>query len=186
MAFLLQILFISFSLAIDSVSVSIAGGVNSRGAKIADALKVAFFFGAFQAIMPVLGWLIGEAMESFVASIDHWVAFLLLGIIGLKMIREALSNNGKKVKNILNNKTLLLLGIATSIDAFVVGITLGLVNIPLIISVSIIGIVTFMLCFFGYLFGSRIGTLFGKKVEILGGAVLIIIGFKILIEHLGV
>lgn len=185
MTFLLQILFISFSLAIDSVSVSIAGGLNQK-AKIAHGLKIAAVFGGFQAIMPVLGWLIGEALESFVASIDHWIAFFLLGIIGLKMIREALNNNGENVKNILNNKTLLLLGIATSIDAFVVGITLGLIEIPLIVSVSAIGIVTFMLCFFGYLFGNRIGTLFGKKVEILGGVVLITIGFKILIEHLGV
>lgn len=182
MAGVFQILLISFSLAMDAFSVSITGGMSSQKAKITRALKVAAFFGAFQGVMPLIGWLIGEVMNGLIFSIGHWVAFILLGIIGVKMIHEALSNNDEK-KDILNTKTLLMLSIATSIDALVVGITLNLIKLPFLISVSAIGVVTFILSFFGFLFGSRIGVLFGKKVEIAGGVVLIIIGIKILLER---
>ncbi|EKD84630.1 MAG: hypothetical protein ACD_38C00185G0016 [uncultured bacterium] len=182
MALILQILFISFSLAIDCVSVSIAGGLNQK-AKIAHGLKVAAFFGGFQAMMPLLGWLIGEALSSFISSIDHWIAFFLLAIIGVKMIYEALKENDEK-KDILNIRTLLILSIATSIDALIVGISLSLIKIPLLVSVAIIGIVTFVFSFLGFIFGNKIGSFFGKKVEIAGGVVLIIIGLKILLEHL--
>jgi len=185
MAVAFQILLISFSLAMDAFSVSIAEGMKSQKGKITHALKVAVFFGMFQAIMPFIGWLIGEAMKGFVSSIGYWIAFILLGIIGLKMIHEALSSKDDK-KEILNTKILLMLSIATSIDALIVGITLGLFKIPFLISVITIGIVTFILSFLGFIFGKQIGRLFGKKVEILAGVILIIIGLKILIEHLTV
>lgn len=178
-----EIFLISISLALDSLAVSIAGGSQTQKSKIMHAVKVAAFFGAFQAIMPLLGWIIGETIKDAIISIDHWIAFFLLSGIGIKMIRESLSQNqDEEKKNILNNKTLILLSIATSIDAFVVGITLGLLTIPLFISISIIGIVTFILCFFGFLFGNRLGKLFGKRIEIIGGLTLIAIGTKILID----
>lgn len=183
MVVVFQILLMSFSLAMDAFSVSIVGGMKSQTAKIVQALKVAVFFGTFQAVMPLIGWSIGEATKSFIDAVDHWVAFILLGIIGIKMIHEASSDNDEK-KNILNTRTLLMLAIATSIDALIVGITLSFFNIPLFISVGAIGIVTFILSFIGFLFGRQIGVLFGRRVEILGGIVLIIIGLKILIEHL--
>lgn len=181
-----QIFLISFSLAMDAFSVSIAGGMKSQTAKVTHAVKVAAFFGIFQAIMPIAGWLIAEVMKGFITAIDHWVAFILLGIIGIKMIQEALSNNKEEKKDILNTNTLLMLSIATSIDALIVGVTLSLLKIPFLISISTIGIVTFILSFLGFLFGKQIGVFFGKKAEILGGAALIAIGLKILIEHLTV
>ena len=179
-----QILLLSFSLALDSFSVSIAGGMKSQGAKLIHALKVAAFFGVFQAFMPVIGWSIGEAMKGFISGIDHWIAFGLLGIIGIRMIHEAFSEDNKERKNIVATKMLILLSIATSIDALVVGITLNLVKIPFILSISAIGIVTFILCFLGFLFGKKLGVNFGRKIEVLGGLVLIAIGIKILIEHI--
>lgn len=179
-----QILLVSFSLALDAFSVSIAGGMKSKAVKVAAAAKVAAFFGIFQVVMPIFGWLIGETLKGFIASIDHWVAFILLGVIGIKMIREALSTDEEKKKNILDTKTLLLLSVATSIDALIVGITLNLLRIPFLFSIAAIGIVTFVLSFLGFLSGKYLGTMFGKKVEILGGVALIIIGSKILIEHL--
>ncbi|MBI2338323.1 manganese efflux pump [Candidatus Daviesbacteria bacterium] len=186
MAGFFQILLISFGLAMDSFSASIAGGMKSQKAKISLTFKVALFFGTFQAVMPVGGWLVGELLDNFITSVDHWVAFILLGGIGIKMIHEALSNHEKEIKTVLNTKTLFMLSLATSIDAFIVGITLRLINLPFFISVTTIGIVTFSLSFVGFLTGRKIGVLLGKKVEILGGAVLIIIGIKILLEHLSV
>lgn len=185
MASLIEILIISVSLALDAVSVSIAGGLKSQQSKTIHAIKVAAFFGVFQAVMPLIGWYIGEMAKNLIQAVDHWVAFGLLTAIGIKMIHESLHNeeNAEK-KDILNNKTLIILSIATSIDALIVGVTIGLLQIPLLVSVSTIGIVTFILCFLGFIFGKQIGTLFGKRIEILGGIALIGIGIKILLEHL--
>lgn len=177
-----QILLLSFSLALDAFSVSIVGGMKVRGVKHLHALRVAAFFGVFQAVMPVIGWTVGEAMRSFIGGIDHWIAFGLLTVIGVKMIRESLSKDNKDRQNILDLKTLLFLSLATSIDALVVGITLNLVEIPFLLSIISIGLVTFILCFAGFLFGERLGAHFGKRVEALGGLVLIAIGIKILIS----
>jgi len=179
----LQILLLSFSLALDAFSVSIAGGINAQKAKVMHAFKIAAFFGTFQAVMPLLGWFVGESMKAYIGGIDHWIAFGLLVIIGIKMIRESLSDSGEK-KSILDTKILLILSVATSIDALVVGVTLNLVEIPFFLSIVFIGVVTFILCFLGFLFGKKIGAYFGKKIEILGGLALIGIGIKILIEQL--
>ncbi len=158
--------------------------MKSQSARLAHALKVAAFFGVFQTAMPVIGWFAGEAMKGFITGVDHWIAFGLLGIIGLKMIHEAFGADTEEKKNILETRTLIMLSIATSIDALVVGITLNLINIPFILSIGIIGLVTFIICFLGFLFGGYLGASFGKKVEVLGGLVLISIGARILIEHL--
>jgi len=171
-------------LSLDAFSVSIVGGMKVRGFKHLHALRTATFFGGFQALMPVIGWLIGEVLRGFITGIDHWIAFGLLGIIGVKMIQDSLSSDTGEKKNILEIKTLFLLAIATSIDALVVGITLSLIKIPFILSISIIGLVTFVVCFLGFLFGEKLGSRFGKRIEILGGLVLIGIGTKILLEHL--
>jgi putative Mn2+ efflux pump MntP len=183
MTMILQTLLMSFGLAMDSFSVSIAGGMKSQASKVVHAVKVAASFGIFQAVMPIIGWLIGETTKGFISTADHWVAFILLGIIGIKMIQEAMDDTKAEKKNVLNIKTLLFLSIATSIDALIIGITLSLLRAPLLMSILAIGTVTFTLSFLGFLFGKQLGMLFGKKVEILGGAVLIIIGLKILIEH---
>ena len=183
MSGIVQIFLIAISLAMDAFSVSIAGGMKSQKAKVIHAVKVAAFFGIFQAVMPLLGWLIGEAAKGFILSIDHWVAFILLGFIGVNMIREARKDDGVERKDMLKTNILLMLAVATSIDAFIVGITLSLLQTPLLVSVTIIGIVTFVLSFVGFIFGKQLGALFGKKVEIAGGVVLILIGLNILIQH---
>ncbi|MBA3724738.1 MAG: manganese efflux pump [Candidatus Levybacteria bacterium] len=179
----IQLFIIAVSLALDALSVSVAGGMKSKRARLAGALKIAAFFGIFQALMPLIGWAIGEVLSSFVSQFAHWIAFGLLTIIGIKMIRESLDPVDQN-QSLLDTRTLFLLAVATSIDALIVGITLPLLDIPLIISSIAIGIVTFVLCFFGFLFGKSIGKVFGKKVEILGGVALILIGLKILIENL--
>lgn len=185
MSSFIQVLIIAVSLAMDALSVSIAGGVQTKKVRIQNALKVALLFGVFQAVMPIIGWVIGDVLKGYIAAIDHWVAFVLLGFIGITMIKESLSNEeDKEKKDMLEIKTLTLLAIATSIDALIVGITLSVLQIPFILSILTIGIVTFILCFFGYLFGSKLGEVFGKRIEILGGVALIAIGAKILIEHL--
>jgi manganese efflux pump family protein len=179
-----QIMIISVSLAMDAFSVSIAGGIKSQRAKILHAIKVAAFFGVFQASMPFLGWFLGELMKDFIAAFSHWIAFILLSIIGIKMIREALDQDENEKKNLLDTKTLIFLSIATSIDAFIVGISLNLLTLPFFVSVMTIGVVTFILSFVGFLFGKKIGTLFGKNVEIFGGVMLLLIGCNILLTHL--
>lgn len=184
MAAFFQILLISFSLAMDSFSVSIAGGLKSQTGRISHALRVALFFGGFQALMPIFGWVIGEVLSELIASFIPWIASVILSVVGIKMIKEALDGEEQGKKDILKTKTLILLSIATSIDALVVGITLSLLKIPFFVSIGIIGIVTFILSFLGFLFGKKLGVLLGKKVEVLGGIILIIIGLKILIEHL--
>ncbi len=183
MASYIQIFIIAVSLAMDALSVSIAGGLKSQTARTKNALKVAAFFGGFQALMPLIGWLVGELLAGFVSQYAHWIAFLLLTILGIKMIKESFENESGLTNNILDNKTLTLLAIATSIDALIVGITLSLLQTPIIISVTIIGLVTFILCFLGFQFGTLLGEKFGKRVEIFGGIVLIHIGFKILLEN---
>lgn len=182
---IISIFIIAISLALDSFSVSVANGIKHKHPSIKDAFKVALFFGGFQAFMPLIGWFIGSSLQGFISSFTPWVAFILLSIIGGKMIHESFQKSDEKEKiNLLNNKTLLMLSIATSIDALAVGVTLGLIQLPLIISVSVIGIVTFLLCLMGFLLGKKLGSFFEGKVEIIGGIVLVLIGTKILIEYL--
>lgn len=183
MVIFLQIFFIAFSLAIDTFGVSVIEGMKSHRSKTLQAFKVAAFFGIFQAVMPLVGWFIGELIRGIIFSVDHWVAFILLGGIGLKMLWEGLSKEGKN-KDIANTKVLILLSIATSIDALIIGITLPLLKVPPVVSIGVIGFVTFVLSFLGFIFGRQMGAFFGKKIEVLGGLALIVIGIKILIEHL--
>lgn len=182
MASFFQLFIISVSVAMDALSVSIAGGIKSPKLKVIDAVKIAGFFGFFQAAMPLIGWLIGEVLSNVLNAITNWIAFALLTIIGIKMIKDSLDHHAE-VKNILNNKTLTLLAIATSLDALIVGITLGIMKLPLLLSISVIGVITFLLCFLGYLFGSILGNKFGKRIEIVGGIILIVIGVKVLLEN---
>lgn len=181
---LLQLFIISVSLALDAVSVSIAGGIEVTHAKAKHALRVALFFGVFQAIMPLLGWFVGQTVTVIVTTSAPWIAFFLLSAIGIVMIREAREEEKEEKRSILSNKTLFLLAIATSIDAFIVGISLGLIKIPLVLSVLIIGVITFVLSLVGFLFGSHLNRYFEGKLGIIGGVALILLGFKILLSAL--
>ena len=180
---LTTVFFIALSMAMDAFAVSLGSGVKI-GPGPRPVFRIAFHFGLFQALLPILGWLFGNTIEPLVNGFDHWVAFALLSAIGIKMLYEAFKKSGEKKINITRFPTLLILSVATSIDALVVGITLPLLEIPLYLSVIIIGFFAFMFSITGYFLGHRIGKVIGNKMEIIGGTILIGIGIKLLIEHL--
>ena len=182
---IVSIIFIAFGLAMDAFAVSITSGLAIKKLKINSALKIALFFGIFQAVMPLIGWLAGLSFRNFIVGIDHWIAFGLLTVIGCKMIYESTTMElDKKKVDPLNFYVLFILSIATSIDALAVGLSLSFLKVFIAIPAVIIGIVTFSLSIFGVYFGNRFGHYFERKIEMAGGVILIGIGIKILIEHL--
>lgn len=180
---MLEIIVLAIALSMDAFAVSIGLGVKQMEVKKFFALKVAILFGFFQGFMPFIGYLAGIGLASFIESVDHWIAFVLLTIIGAKMIYESLGEPIEDEISIITNKVLLMLAIATSIDAMAAGFTLTLMTTSLITSVLIIGFITFIFSYFGVLIGSKGGDFLESKAELLGGIVLIGIGLKILIEH---
>ncbi|HHO75548.1 MAG TPA: manganese efflux pump [Deltaproteobacteria bacterium] len=177
--------FIAAGLAMDAFAVSIASGISMEKLRIRYALRIALFFGAFQALMPVLGFMAGLSIRDYISSFDHWIAFSLLVFIGLKMIYESLFLNGSDKKIDPDDIFMIVvLSVATSIDALAVGISLSILNVDIILPALIIGVVTFVLSYMGVYIGRNIGHLFEKKIEIIGGLVLIGIGIKILLDHL--
>ena len=178
-------LLIAVGLAMDAFAVAISGGATVREDRIRYALIVGALFGGFQAGMPVLGWLGGASLASFIGAYDHWIAFLLLALIGGKMIVEAVRGDGDGVQFATGSMTtLLLLAIATSIDALAVGVTFAVLDTPILWPAVTIGAVTFALSAAGVLIGSAFGQVSGRKVEILGGVILIALGLRILLDHL--
>ena len=186
-----SIIGIAIGLAMDAFAVSLTSGAVAEKLKPSYTLKIAFCFGSFQFIMPMIGWGIGKAGENLLEAIDHWIAFFLLGYIGIKMIYDSVKNkeNDKNQKRSLDFKTLILLAVATSIDALATGVILPSAvrasNLNLmLLSALIIGVITFILCFVGVYIGKKFGNIVSKKAEIFGGIILIIMGCKILIEHM--
>jgi putative Mn2+ efflux pump MntP len=181
----ITILFIAVGLAMDAFAVSVASGFAIRPFRFRHAFRIALFFGAFQAIMPLIGWGMGFQIKDYITAIDHWAAFGLLSLIGMKMIYESvkMESNVKGI-DLRRLPILFLLAVATSIDAFVVGITLALLKTTIIVPIFIIGSVTFVLSFIGVIIGDRFGHFFERRIEIVGGCILIGIGVKILVEHL--
>ena len=182
-----SIFLIALALAMDAFAVSISSGItiSRMHLRLRHALLIASFFGAFQGIMPFIGWHVGHGIKPFIAGWDHWIAFLLLFAVGAKMIFDACtgSQNDKR-SDPLNIYVLFVLSIATSIDALAVGLTLSLVNLSIIFPVLVIGAITFVMSFIGTYLGSIFGHLFERKVEIVGGLMLIGIGVKILVQHI--
>ncbi len=181
---ILIILLIALGLSIDSFAVSVANGLSIKNMFLIDKLKIAFSLSIFQALMPLIGWYAGIGISEYIKTFDHWIAFVLLVFIGLKMIYESFSKNELKENYKIKTSTLIVQSIATSIDAFAVGISFALLNIEIMIPVIIIGIVTFFASIIGLQLGKYIGIRFGKYIEVFGGLVLIGIGVKILIEHI--
>jgi putative Mn2+ efflux pump MntP len=177
--------FLALGLAADAFTVSLSCGLLIKRIKINKALKIALFFGVFQFLMPLIGWLVGINFSDLIANFDHWIAFSLLSLIGGKMIYESfqLEHESKKF-NPLDSSTLLVLAIATSIDALAAGLGLSLLKISITSTAVLIGAITFSLSFIGVFIGHRIGNKFSNKIEIIGGLILIFIGSKILCEHL--
>lgn len=178
-------LLLAFGLAMDSFAVSITSGVKEKNIITkSEIFLMAVFLGFFQGFMPFIGWVLGTGLESIVKSYDHWIAFILLTMIGIKMIYESVKNKNTKEIEFHSLKTLLLLSIATSADALIAGITFAFINIQLLLSLIIIGSITFILSLIGPCIGKRLGEKFGTKSEIAGGFILIFIGSKILITHI--
>lgn len=186
---LFELILIAVGLSMDAFAVSICKGLNMRRMNYRHAGIIALFFGVFQALMPTIGWLLGKQFESYITSIDHWIAFLLLGFIGINMVREALGDEEETDENPqehLDFKELFMLAIATSIDALAVGITFAFLQVKILPAVCLIGITTFVISFAGVGIGHQFGRRYEKKAEIAGGIILIFIGLKILLEHLGI
>lgn len=180
----INIILIAVGLAMDSFSVSIARGFSKTNTKLSiEALKTGFFFGLFQAFMPLLGWVAGLSIVDFISDFDHWIAFGLLSLIGLRMIYESVSEQSKKVVNSSSFKVLLILSMATSIDALAVGLSLSFLETSIVTPAIMIGIITFSLSFLGVFLGKKFGSYF-ERIGVLGGIILIVIALRILIEHL--
>lgn len=180
---LLTIGLISVGLAADALAVSVTSGLLIKRIKLNKALKIALFFGIFQTLMPILGWIAGFGLRKFISAIAPWVTFALLGWLGGNMIYETLTGKEEEPFNPLDNTTLFGLAIATSIDALAAGLGLSVIKMSLPITVAIIGFVTFILCFLGVFIGHRFGNLFQGKIEVIGGSILIGIGTKILLTN---
>lgn len=168
----------------DALAVSIGKGLSAPRKNHKDALLLGIFFGGFQALMPFLGWWLGSAFAGFITQWDHWIAFILLLIIGANMIREARSEEVEDDDGAIAIKELFLLAIATSIDALAVGVSFAFLDVNILVAITIIGCTTFVISFLGYEFGAQLGQKFEKHAGIVGGVVLILIGLKILIEGL--
>ncbi len=182
-----EILLIGIGLSMDAFSVSICKGLTTKKFSWKMALTCGLWFGLSQALMPLIGYFLGSQFEQYITAVDHWIAFGLLFLIGANMIREALSKkNDVPDDNSLDFKTMLLLAIATSIDALAVGISFACIQVKIWSSVLIIGVTTFFFSVLGVKIGNVFGSKFEKSAGILGGIILILIGLKILLEHLGV
>ncbi len=176
---------IAIGLSFDSFAVSVSSGIIRNRIIFHDAVKIAFSLAVFQGSMPLFGWLLGRTISKSVAAFDHWIAFGLLGLLGLRMVISGLREKDKNnVVDPLKPIVLLSLCIATSIDAFVVGVSFAFLEVRMVIAVLVIGSVTFIASMLGILFGKKIGNRLGGRMEVLGGIILFAIGVKILIGHL--
>lgn len=175
---------LAIGLSMDAFAVSICKGLAMKKLSIRNTMIIGLWFGVFQAIMPIIGYYLGVQFKNAISSIDHWIAFILLAIIGGNMIRESFDKDDGNSNDSINIKIMFMLAIATSIDALAVGITFSLLNINLIQAVSLIGFITFSLSIFGVIVGHSFGMKYKSKAELTGGIILILIGGKILLEHM--
>lgn len=184
-----ELFLIAVGLSMDAFAVSICKGLKMQRFNVRHAGVIALAFGGFQALMPVIGWFLGKQFESYITGIDHWIAFVLLAVIGGKMAVESFKKEeeaSSKENEKLDVKELLVLAVATSIDALAVGITFAFLQVSIVPAVSLIGVITFVLSAVGVFIGHKFGAKFKSKAELAGGIILILIGLKILLEHLGV
>lgn len=182
---LIELFLIAVGLSMDAFAVSVCKGLAMPKCTFKKAAIVGLWFGGFQALMPAIGYILGAQFQETIASIDHWIAFVLLALIGGNMIHEALDNDEEEADASLNVKTMFLLAVATSIDALAIGITFAFLKVNIIPAVCFIGIVTFIISFAGVKIGNVFGARYKNKAEIVGGVILIFLGLKILLEHLG-
>ena len=179
-----ELFIIAVGLSMDALAVAICKGLSMAKMSWKKGVIVGLWFGGFQALMPLIGYLLGAQFQSKITAFDHWIAFILLGLIGGNMVREGVSGDEEKTDDSVSIKSMLPLAIATSIDALAVGVTFAFLRVNIIYAVSFIGVVTFLLSTVGVKVGNVFGAKYKSKAEIVGGVILILMGLKILIEHL--
>lgn len=182
----IDIFLIGVALSMDAFAVSICKGLSVNKVEPKHLLTCGIYFGGFQALMPLIGFLLGFKFEKLIVSVDHWIAFVLLALIGGNMIKEALSGDEEEHDASFSFKTMIPLAVATSIDALAVGISFAFLGVDIVEAAVLIGITTFVLSGVGVYVGNIFGAKYKSKAEIVGGVVLILIGLKILLEHLGI
>lgn len=183
-----ELFILAVGLSMDAFAVSVCKGLSVKKLRPKHMLIAGLYFGGFQALMPLIGWFLGTRFEKYITSVDHWIAFALLAIIGGKMIYDSFQKEEQEAdgRSVLNVRELLVMAVATSIDALAVGITFAFLNVNIVSSVAVIGVTTFVLSAVGVLIGHKFGAKYKNKAELAGGVILILIGLKILLEHLGV
>lgn len=182
-----ELLILAIGLSMDAFAVAVCKGLSVKEIKVKHMACAGLYFGGFQALMPLVGYLLGVNFKHLIERFDHWIAFVLLAIIGGNMIREALSKEEEEEMNAsFGPKAMFPLAVATSIDALAVGVTFAFLEVQIVPAVSFIGIITFLLSFVGVKIGNIFGAKYKSKAELAGGIILILIGLKILLEHLGV
>ena len=191
MALFVELFLLGVGLSMDAFAVSVCKGLGMRKLDKKQALIIGLYFGGFQALMPLIGWLLGSQFQQYITSIDHWIAFILLGFIGGKMMVEAVREwNEEETVEVMDapidHKNMLVLAVATSIDALTVGITFAFLGTPIVEAITIIGITTMVISIAGVVVGNFFGSRYKSKAEFIGGLILVLLGLKILLEHLGI
>ena len=183
---LLELILLAVGLSMDALAVSICKGLAMDRVTLGRMVLVGLWFGGFQGLMPLLGWLLGSRFSLYITAIDHWIAFALLAILGINMLREARNGDTEEASASLGFRVMFAMAVATSIDALAVGITFAFLEVKILPAVCCIALTTFLLSSLGVKFGSLCGTRTQSKAEALGGVILILLGLKILLEHLGI
>ena len=182
---IVELLLTAIGLSMDAIAVSVCKGLGMRKMRYDQALVNGMYIGVFQALMPLLGWLLGTSFSRYIQAFDHWIAFVLLGIIGINMIKESREDEDEELNASFDVKTMLALAVATSIDALAVGVTFAFLHVNIVWAVTFIGCTTFILSAIGVKVGNVFGMKYKSKAEFVGGLILILMGIKILLEHLG-
>lgn len=182
---LLELVLIAVGLAMDAFAVSVCKGLSMSKMEWKKAVIIGLYFGGFQALMPLIGYVLGVGFEDKIKSLDHWIAFVLLVFIGMNMIKEAFEIK-EESNDKIDFKTMIIIAIATSIDALAVGVTFAFLNVNIMLAISLIGIITFIISMIGVKIGNVFGDKYETKAELAGGFILIFLGAKILLEHLGI
>ncbi len=179
-----ELFILALGLAMDAFAVSICKGLSSRNVELKKSLITGLWFGGFQALMPVIGFFIGSAFERYITAFDHWIAFVLLALIGGNMIKESFSKEENETSSSFSPRAMLPMAVATSIDALAIGVTFAFLSVDIFAAASLIGVITFALSAVGVYIGNAFGGKYKSKAELAGGVVLILLGIKILLEHL--
>ena len=182
---LVELFVIAVGLSMDAFAVSVCKGLSVPKMKLSHALTCGVYFGGFQGLMPLIGYLLGSQFEEMIVSVDHWVAFVLLGIIGFNMIKESRESDCESLDSSFDVKAMIPLAVATSIDALAIGVTFAFLHVNIFWAVTFIGVITFTLSSIGVKVGNVFGEKYKSKAELAGGVILILMGAKILLDHLG-